>query len=211
VYFSTLRKTIFCLDRGVHLKRINPESEIHRKFKDQLCAENVDLSLPKLPAELPSGFWSEQRDKLTNKVFAPMHKRYEAIKKSKPYRYPTWYELVDESLTSLRKLENKMKRLTIYDTAYGSLSEVSHAGDSSRYITLKGGTPVGRQLRYPRRMKHYALMSSDYIEGVTHLMLTKFRPGEINANYSRWKIKVHALRDELENLRVEEKEIVRKQ
>jgi hypothetical protein len=190
-------------------ERLNPESEIHRKFVGQLCAENLDLSLPELPAELPLTFWNEQREKLTNDVFAPMHQRYEAIKKDKPYRYPSWYELVDGSLTSLRKLENKMKRQTIYDTAYGSLSEVSHAGDSSRYIKLKGGTPAGHQLRYPKRMKHYALLSSHYIEGVTDLMVAKFRPGEINSNYHRWKSKVRGLYDELDMLHVEEKDITR--
>jgi len=106
----------------------------------------------------------------------------------KSRRKPNWYSLFGGP-PDLRQLARHLNRGAQYDILYRHWSQISHAGDLSRFLTKTSeGSPAFKPLRNPEELKHISVMASSFILGATKKILGKFRAGEM-ASLGRWYVR----------------------
>lgn len=100
--------------------------------------------------------------------------------RQRPWRpHPTWYSLVDEDLTSLRKLAERLGSTDLYLLGYSRWSGVVHGTSVAEpFSLLDDGRVSVHPLRHPKQLCSIAARALDFLASATVDMLGWFRPAE---------------------------------
>jgi hypothetical protein len=100
---------------------------------------------------------------------------------------PNWYSLYDGP-RSFHKLAVHLRRGAIYEMLYRHWANISHASDLSHFLAKNNdGTPALNPIRDHEELIMVSEMASTFMLEATRLMISKFRPGEIDS-LRRWYI-----------------------
>ncbi|WP_419942786.1 DUF5677 domain-containing protein [Candidatus Palauibacter sp.] len=99
--------------------------------------------------------------------------------RQKRRQYPPWYSLVDEDLTSLRKLAERLGSTDMYLLGYSRWSGVVHGTTVAEpFSLLDDGRVSVSPLRHAEQLCSIAARALDFLASATVDMLGWFRPAE---------------------------------
>ena len=95
------------------------------------------------------------------------------------WRFPRWYSLDNEDLTTLGKLAAHLDCKDMYLLGYSRWSGVVHGNSVTEAFAPAGdGEASVKQLRHPEQLCHIAERTLDFLSDATLEMLGRFRPAE---------------------------------
>jgi len=121
---------------------------------------------------------------LSQPNYQTVESEYQRLKKTN-HRKPEWYSLFGGP-HNLRELSRHVGRGAQYDILYRYWSQITHAGDLSRFLTRTNeGSPAFKPIRNLEDIKYVSGYAARQILSTTRKMLGKFRPGE-ERSFLKW-------------------------
>ena len=143
------------------------------------------MKLPPMP-DLPRAI-ENLESLLSEPNYQTAEYEYQRLKRKNKKRKPEWYSLFGGP-PNLRALSRHLDHGAIYDFLYRHWSNITHAGDLSRFLTRNSkGSSAFKSLRNPEDIKQVSNYAASLILHTTKKMLGKFRPGE-ERNFGKWYI-----------------------
>jgi len=142
------------------------------------------MKLPPMP-DLPQAI-ENLESLLSQPNYQTVESEYQRLKRAN-HRKPEWYSLFGGP-RNLRELSRHVGRGAQYDFLYRYWSQITHAGDLSRFLTRTSeGSPAFKPIRNPADIKDFSIVTAYFVLDATRKVLGKFRPGE-ERNFRKWYI-----------------------
>jgi hypothetical protein len=171
-------------ERLKQYEMLDPSHPRGKEFLTTLAADKMSEYMKLSPFPKLAQAIQNLKSLLSYPNYQIANSEYENLKR-RQRRKPNWYSLFGGP-SDLRKLAGHLNRGAQYDILYRYWSQISHAGDLSRFLTKTSeGSPAFKPLRNPEELKQVSKLASTFILDSTMKILSKFRAGEM-LNYTRW-------------------------
>ena len=164
--------------------------ELSARLGEKYIEERVVPEIEKLQAALDK---PHMEDVL--KAYAERQKRW---------RFPRWYSLDNEELTSLGKLAAHVDCKDMYLLGYSRWSGVVHGNSVTEAFEPVGdGEAALKQIRHPEKLCEIAERTLDFLSDATLEMLGRFRPAEEASMMNWYESKIMPAMERLKETKLE--------
>lgn len=154
--------------------------QFHRAVERDAAAKGIETP----PVEEARREASNLRAVLTKPQFEPIETEWQRLRESRRRR-PSWYQLFDGP-SNMHQMARRFRSEARYEVLYRKWSSVAHASDFSRVVIASPAGPgTIRRLRDPDLLGEVMQFAPLFLLRATHLMIRKFRPGEL-PSFGSW-------------------------
>ncbi len=126
-----------------------------------------------------------------NSALREINARFGPFKRRNKGQEPAWYRVGGPS--SIADLAQRVGRSSEYQILYKQWSEVAHAGRSAPHVRITGRELVIEPIRSFEGLEQVLSLASSIAESAIYLVLSEYRPGEIDQFVKKregeWKVK----------------------
>lgn len=163
---------------------MDPSTDRGKQFQRAVENDDAAKKIEMPPVEEAQQEASNLRAVLTKAQFEPVETEWQRLRKTRRRR-PSWYQLFDGP-SNLHQLARRFRSEAQYEVLYRKWSSVAHASDFSRVVRASpAGLRTIRRLRDPDLLGEVMQFAPLFLLRTTHLMIRKFRPGELT-NLGNW-------------------------
>lgn len=175
---------VYVHNRLDQYQTLNVTAQTGKEFLDDLEKDWAGQYMKLPPMDDLPAIIENLQSLLEDPNYVTVEAEYQRLKGTRK-RKPDWYSLYGGP-ANLRDLSRRLARGAQYAILYRSWSQITHAGDISRYLTRSAtGGAAFLPLRNNKEIGTVAQHATSFILDATMKMLRKFRPGE-SSNLKKW-------------------------